>query len=209
MSDCRVVPGFPGQLLLTLSLFLLGHTPNVDGALLEPAATPQLSATELQAHCFSCSRVFCSKPATGAQKRLTLLEQHRWQNCASSCQHLRQEPGCPRGIDRLPPTPYPPPPPPPVPAPLWAGDLRSKGLPMMPTPTPPGPPPPPPPPLPVVPLPDWSKLGVRFLPKLTMPKGPVDETHDLDYQGNSIPRPGASLLARYVSTRLVEFGGDA
>lgn len=82
---------------------------------------------------------------TAALLAKSKLEQHL-SGCRAVC---RQELHCPFGIERLPPTPYPPPLPPPVPSPLWAGDLRAKGLPLLPTPTPPGPPPPPLPGVPV------------------------------------------------------------
>merc|ERR1719352_978334 len=71
---------------------------------------------------------------------------------------------------------------------------------------------PPPPPLPVVPIPDWTKdkVGLRFLPRVPMPKGEVNADQDLDYDGNPVPRnPAASLLSVGVvgvPSRLVSFG---
>merc|ERR1719408_412675 len=92
--------------------------------------------------------------------------------------------GCPCDIpgvvNRMPPTSAPAPDPPPVPSPLYAGDLRLKGLPVMPSPTPPGPPPPPLPPLPPLPVPPSGPVGLRFLPFVAVPKGPVNATQDVD-----------------------------
>merc|ERR550514_951926 len=118
------------------------------------------------------------KCCSGDAKALALLDAT---HCLHSC-------GCPAGFERMPPTPYPPPPYPAVPNPLWAGDLRMKGNPLLPTPTPPGPPPPPPPPVPPAPLGDFSKVGMRFLPDVAIPKGMPDESMDLDYLGNPVTR---------------------
>merc|ERR1719321_232186 len=101
-------------------------------------------------------------------------------DCAASC-------GCPLGMDRLPPTPYPAPPHPPVPKPLMSGDPRlASKMTILPSPTPPAPPPGAPPPDPPDPLGDFSKVGIRFLPHVVIPKGPINEYQDLDYNGNPV-----------------------
>merc|ERR1719161_1969991 len=94
----------------------------------------------------------------------------------------------------MPPTPYPAPPLPPVPAGMFGtymdgkpGDPRNGGAVQLPAPTPPAAPPPPFPPLPPVPLADFSTVGQRFLPRVTMPKAEVNQQQDLDYEGNPIP----------------------
>eukprot|EP00747_Dinoflagellata_sp_TGD_P162377 gnl/TRDRNA2_/TRDRNA2_179901_c0_seq1.p1 gnl/TRDRNA2_/TRDRNA2_179901_c0~~gnl/TRDRNA2_/TRDRNA2_179901_c0_seq1.p1 ORF type:complete len:220 (-),score=18.05 gnl/TRDRNA2_/TRDRNA2_179901_c0_seq1:315-896(-) len=110
--------------------------------------------------------------------------------CPCEEKNLKYPAGCwnAHGIERMAPTPYPKPDLPAVPSPLWAGDLRLGGKGILPSPTPPGPPPPPLPPLPPVPLPPMGGVGMRFLPKLEMPKGPVTDKQDLDYYGNPVTR---------------------
>lgn len=158
----------------------------VAGSFAPPPLAPPPLATSQEAfsfaQCASCKN-FCaavrSKVASGRQhQRQVLLAEARWRGCALAC---KQEKNCPVGIERLPPTPYPPPPPPPVPAPLWAGDLRAAGKPLLPTPTPPAGPAPPLPPLPVVPIPNFFDaperggmgVGLRFLPRIELPKQEV------------------------------------
>eukprot|EP00746_Dinoflagellata_sp_MGD_P112467 gnl/MRDRNA2_/MRDRNA2_49545_c0_seq1.p1 gnl/MRDRNA2_/MRDRNA2_49545_c0~~gnl/MRDRNA2_/MRDRNA2_49545_c0_seq1.p1 ORF type:complete len:222 (-),score=38.54 gnl/MRDRNA2_/MRDRNA2_49545_c0_seq1:10-675(-) len=135
---------------------------------------------------------FCKESALshagGTSKKLAALALSV-RECGQSC-------GCPFGQERIPPTPYPAPPLPPVPAGMFGpygnghpGDPRNGGAILLPPencghcPVPP----PPLPPLPPVPLADFSTVGDRFLPRLVMPKGEVNEFQDIDYEGNPVP----------------------
>lgn len=208
-----------------LQCFAVAITVVENGPLPMPTKTKAPTGTHLLAECRSC-RQFCRvmrRRAAGPKKLLAFLEEGKGRSSSASFEEgcdkaCKQEPDCPFMIDRMPPTPYPPPPPPSRPHPLWAGDLRVKGLVLgMPTPTPPGPPPPPLPALPVAPIPNWQeKVGLRFLPRVPMPKGEVSEKQDLDYDGNPIPRAsaaaGSSLLSMGVlgvPGRLISFGEES
>jgi hypothetical protein len=136
---------------------------------------------------------FCKESALsqagGASKKLAALALSV-RECGQSC-------GCPFGQERIPPTPYPAPGMPPVPAGMFGpygnghpGDPRMGGqAPLLVAETCAHCPPvlPPLPPLPPVPLADFSSVGDRFLPRLVMPKGEVNEFQDLDYEGNPVP----------------------
>lgn len=133
-----------------------------------------------------CEESALSRATGGKSKKLATLALSL-RDCGHSC-------ACPFGMERHPPTPYPAPAAPPVPAGMvgsygWGlpGDPRNGGQILIPAPTAHPGPPPPLPPLPPVPLADFSTVGQRFLPRLAMPKGEVNEFQDLDYEGNVIP----------------------
>lgn len=137
-----------------------------------------------------CEESSLSKAAglSANSKKLAALEINL-RDCGQYC-------ACPFGMERHPPTPYPAPPPPAVPFGMFhaygngfPGDPRIGGDPSLPAVSCKHCPPilPPLPPLPPVPMADFSTVGQRFLPRLAMPKGEVNEHQDLDYEGNPVP----------------------
>jgi len=133
-----------------------------------------------------CKESSLSRAGSTSEKLAALALSVR--DCGQSC-------GCPFGQERIPPTPYPAPPLPPVPAGMFGpygnghpGDPRNGGAVLIPPEQNIAPPPAPPlAPLPPVPLADFSTVGDRFLPRLVIPKGEVNEFQDLDYEGNPVP----------------------
>merc|ERR1719213_174605 len=135
--------------------------------------------------------VFCkeSSMSNGETSRKLAALAINLRDCGQSC-------ACPFGQERIPPTPYPAPDLPAVPAGMFGnygngypGDPRNGGNIALPPISCKHCPPilPPLPPLPPVPLADFSTVGQRFLPRLVMPKGEVNDHQDLDFEGNPVP----------------------